>query len=80
MHGAMKRYQHRHMQFGSLASTCEVDKLRFYGPYLKAIGLVLLGMAVGTLLLPEVLFACHRSSGACGTQLTAFETELLQPA
>ncbi|MFL6657881.1 MAG: YjgN family protein [Massilia sp.] len=38
MHGAMKRYQHGNVQFGSLASHFDIPKRRFYGPYLKSIG------------------------------------------
>ncbi len=43
MHGAMKRYQHRHLRFGSIGSTFDIRKRRFYMPYLGALGLVLLG-------------------------------------
>ena len=32
MHGAMKRYQHQHIVYGSLASSFDVPKLRFYIP------------------------------------------------
>jgi uncharacterized membrane protein YjgN (DUF898 family) len=42
MHGAMKRYQHKHLQYGSLASSFDVNKRRFYIPYLKSIGIALL--------------------------------------
>lgn len=44
MHGAMKRYQHKHFQYGSLASGFDVSKSRFYIPYLKSFGMGLLGM------------------------------------
>lgn len=49
MHGAMKRYQHRHLEFGSLQSSFDVKKRSFYKPYLVAIGLwlaVIVGMVI----------------------------------
>ena len=48
MYGAMKRYQHRNLQYGSLGSTFDVSKRSFYIPYLKAMGMgVLLVIATG---------------------------------
>ena len=44
MHGAMKRYQHQHIQYGAMASSFDVPKLRFYIPYLKSIGMTVLAM------------------------------------
>ncbi|RJG11507.1 YjgN family protein, partial [Massilia cavernae] len=49
MHGAMKRYQHRHLEFGSLQSSFDVKKRRFFKPYLVAMGLwvaVVIGMVI----------------------------------
>jgi uncharacterized membrane protein YjgN (DUF898 family) len=57
MHGAMKRYQHKHLQFGSLASSFDVPKLSFYVPYLKSVGMSLLGMIGATLIMGLGVFA-----------------------
>jgi uncharacterized membrane protein YjgN (DUF898 family) len=43
MHAAMKRYQHRHLQFGAVGSDYQVPARRFFKPYLIAFLLVLLG-------------------------------------
>ncbi len=78
MHGAMKRYQHQHLQFGSLDSSFEVNKRSFYIPYLKALGLGLLailamalvmgiGMAVTT---TKYRFITALFSGLLGGYLT----------
>ncbi|MES2128528.1 MAG: YjgN family protein [Pseudomonadota bacterium] len=51
-HGVMKRYQHGHAAFGSLAASFTVKPRQFYKPYLAALGLALLGgtvLIVGTL-------------------------------
>jgi uncharacterized membrane protein YjgN (DUF898 family) len=45
MHGAMKGYQHRHLQFGGAASTYTVPARRFFKPYLVS-GLVLIGTMI----------------------------------
>ncbi|MDL2356441.1 MAG: YjgN family protein [Pseudomonadota bacterium] len=45
MYGAMKRYQHQHLQFGAIGSRYEVPARRFFKPYLLA---VLVGLAVLT--------------------------------
>ena len=44
MHGAMKRYQHRHLEFGSQRASFDLPKRRFYKPYLALAGLGLLAM------------------------------------
>ncbi|MGZ8295204.1 MAG: YjgN family protein [Telluria sp.] len=49
MHGAMKRYQHKHLEFGSHAASFDVPKRKFYKPYFKALGmgtLALLGLVI----------------------------------
>ena len=43
MHGAMKRYQHRHLEFGSERASFDIPKRRFYTTYLSVIGLGLSG-------------------------------------
>lgn len=42
MHGAMKRYQHKHLAIGSARSQFDLSKAGFYIPYLKSIGIFLL--------------------------------------
>ena len=39
MHGAMKRYQHRHLAFGSQRASFDIPKRRFFRPYLSVLGL-----------------------------------------
>ncbi len=46
MHGVIKAYQHQHFGFGNLASRYEVRAARFYGPYLLALALGLLAVAL----------------------------------
>lgn len=73
MHGAMKRYQHKHFQYGSLASSFDVPKARFYIPYLKSIGMGVLGVLAAVMLSFGVMFFL-KTIGATGTsydQMTA---------
>jgi uncharacterized membrane protein YjgN (DUF898 family) len=56
MHGAMKRYQHKHFQYGSLESSFDVAKARFYIPYLKSIGMGVLGVLAAFLVSFVVMF------------------------
>lgn len=51
MHGAMKRYQHKHLQYGSLDASFDVPKKRFYIPYLKSIGMTILAMLLSGLII-----------------------------
>jgi uncharacterized membrane protein YjgN (DUF898 family) len=44
MHGAMKRYQHRHLRYGGAAAAYDVPARRFFKPYLVAGGLMLSGV------------------------------------
>jgi uncharacterized membrane protein YjgN (DUF898 family) len=44
MHGAMKSYQHRHLQFGGAPSSYAVPARRFFKPYLSAAGLFISGL------------------------------------
>lgn len=44
MHGAMKRYQHGHLEFGSQRASFDLPKRKFYKPYFAVIGLGLAGM------------------------------------
>jgi uncharacterized membrane protein YjgN (DUF898 family) len=62
MHGAMKGYQHRHLQFGSAAATYTVPARRFYRPYLIA-GAFLIGTMVA-LVIGLVMYT--KSSKATG--------------
>ncbi len=55
MHGAMKRYQHQHLQYGSLESHFDVPKKRFYIPYLKSIGMILLATTLSGMLVALAL-------------------------
>lgn len=77
MHGAMKRYQHKHLQFGSLASSFDVPKARFYGPYLKSLGIGTLcsiaavALAVGGVALFERASAMDGKHGFLVGALTA---------
>lgn len=71
MHGAMKRYQHRHLQYGSLSSSFDVPKLRFYVPYLKAMGLSLLGM-IAALAISFGGIMLVEKTGHTGRQNSAF--------
>ena len=41
IHGVMKRYQHSHLQFGSVASSYQLGVGRLYRPYLAAFGITL---------------------------------------
>lgn len=50
MHGAMKRYQHKHLAIGSAQSSFEVSKASFYIPYLKSIGMFFLFFIVAGIL------------------------------
>jgi uncharacterized membrane protein YjgN (DUF898 family) len=52
MHGAMKRYQHRHLQLGAAGATYLLPARRFVKPYLVALlvaigGLVVVGIVFG---------------------------------
>ncbi|MGZ8289156.1 MAG: YjgN family protein [Telluria sp.] len=62
MHGAMKRYQHRHLEFGSLQTGFEVRKRSFYKPYLVALGLWV-SMIIG-MVLAMMIFAVLAGKGA----------------
>jgi len=46
MHGAMKRYQHRHLMYGDQAAQFGLTKGRLARPYLKMIGLFFVSMIV----------------------------------
>lgn len=50
MHGAMKRYQHKHLAIGSAASSFDLSKAGFYIPYLKSIGMFFLFFIVAGIL------------------------------
>jgi uncharacterized membrane protein YjgN (DUF898 family) len=63
MYGVMKGYQHRHLQFGSAASSYMVKARRFYKPYLVA-GLFMFGiMAVAVMLTFGVMAALPKHDG-----------------
>lgn len=44
MHGAMKRYQHQHLEFGSRQASFSLPKRKFYKPYLAVLGLGVAGI------------------------------------
>lgn len=50
MHGAIKRYQHGHLQFGDQAASYGAGIGRFYRPYLGALGLLLVAL-IGAIVL-----------------------------
>ena len=56
MHGAMKRYQHQHLRYGSEQSTFTVPARRFVGPYLAALGLALAGLACVSIAIGVAIF------------------------
>jgi uncharacterized membrane protein YjgN (DUF898 family) len=56
MHGAMKRYQQRHLQFGAAGSGYHVPARRFFKPYLVALLLVIGGAAALTGLLGVLMY------------------------
>jgi uncharacterized membrane protein YjgN (DUF898 family) len=70
MHGTMKRYQHKHLQFGELASSFDVPKRRFYIPYLKSLGMGLLAMALAMALGALLIYLHSRWTGATGADKT----------
>jgi uncharacterized membrane protein YjgN (DUF898 family) len=65
MHGAMKAYQHRHLQFGGAASTYSVPARRFYKPYLIA-ALTLVGVVVLFSVIVAIVVAVAPRKGADG--------------
>ncbi len=46
MHGVIKAYQHQHFSFGNLESRYDIRPARFYGPYLLALGMGLIAVAL----------------------------------
>jgi len=64
MHGFMKRYQHANMAFGSLNAVYAVSPLRFYVPYLKSIGMFLIGMISAFIIMAVVGVAVSASGMA----------------
>jgi uncharacterized membrane protein YjgN (DUF898 family) len=65
MHGAMKAYQHRHLQFGGAASTYSVPARRFYKPYLIA-ALSLVGLLILFSVIVAIVAAVAPKKGAGG--------------
>jgi uncharacterized membrane protein YjgN (DUF898 family) len=78
IHAGMKRYQHRHLVYGELASHYDVSGLQFWKEYLKSAGLLIaalalmLGIAFASTLAAERLARIHdatRWAPAVGTLL-----------
>lgn len=63
MHGAMKRYQHQHILYGSMASSFDVPKLRFYVPYLKSIGITVLALLLAVAIVMLGFFGFQQMTG-----------------
>lgn len=57
MHGAMKRYQHRHLEFGSKQASFELAKRKFYKPYFAVLGLGVAGLLASVVAIAAVAFA-----------------------
>lgn len=64
MHGAMKRYQQRHLQFGAVGSTYQVPARRFFKPYLAALGAVIGYAIVFGVLVAVVMPLYSRATGS----------------
>ncbi|MFL6673061.1 MAG: YjgN family protein [Massilia sp.] len=63
MHGAMKRYQHRHILYGDQQSAYEVPARRFYRPYLRGGLLALAALVACTALATGAVLALSRIPG-----------------
>ncbi|MCC6071395.1 YjgN family protein [Massilia sp. GCM10020059] len=61
MHGAMKGYQHRHLEFGSQQASYDLPKRKFYRPYFAA-----LGMGIAASLLVAGLVFAMAAAGSMG--------------
>jgi uncharacterized membrane protein YjgN (DUF898 family) len=57
MHGAMKRYQHRHLEFGSGHASFSLRKRKFYKPYFAMLGLGVAGILVVTTIIGLLVWA-----------------------
>jgi uncharacterized membrane protein YjgN (DUF898 family) len=51
MHGAMKRYQHQHLGFGSKQASFSLPKRKFYKPYFAVLGLLVAGILFATVII-----------------------------
>ncbi|HEY0490662.1 MAG TPA: YjgN family protein [Telluria sp.] len=56
MHGAMKRYQHQHLEYGSKEASFELRKRKFYKPYFAVLGLGLAGFLAIVVVIVAVVF------------------------
>jgi uncharacterized membrane protein YjgN (DUF898 family) len=57
MHGAMKRYQHQHLEFGSKQASFELRKRTFYKPYFAVLGLGLAGILIAAVIIVLLMWA-----------------------
>lgn len=68
MHGAMKGYQHRNLQYGDQPASYKVNALRFYRPYLLAFLLILAAIivfiVVAIIIIAIVVIALKMAGGA----------------
>ena len=68
IHAGMKRYQHRHLEYGGLASKYDVSGLQFWKEYLKSTGLfvaalaIMIGIAFASTLAAERLAHIERAT------------------
>ncbi|MBZ2209879.1 YjgN family protein [Massilia soli] len=63
MHGAMKRYQHRHLEFGSQRASFDIKKRKFFRPYLAVVGLWIAAVIIISLAVTGATFAIASGSG-----------------
>lgn len=56
MHGAMKRYQHQHLEFGSRRASFDLPKRKFYKPYFAMLGLGIAGFLAVVVAIVAIVF------------------------
>ena len=72
MHGAMKSYQQRHLQFGAAGASYDVPARRFFKPYLIAMLGVLAGIVGVGIVIGITVFVASKSSGAKDSTAVTF--------
>lgn len=72
MHGSMKRYQHRRLEFGTQRASFDVPKKKFYKPYFAVLGLGLAGvMAILIAVIAMAVFGLAAAFGKDAPQLAS---------
>ena len=69
MHGAMKRYQHRHLEFGSQRASFDIRKRKFFRPYFSVLGLWIAAVIVMVIVM---VAATALMSASATPSLTAY--------